>query len=235
MRLQAPLLCCALLGLAGCSRPAPLEETIPAGPQTAAPAVSALAIKRGLFTMSPDGAVFTPCGEDAGLRLVDQTDAVLARAFTDDSSDEPLELYLEAYGERAEADEATTKAGLAGMFMLEEVLYAGFTGEGGGCRDRVPEYIVLARGNEPFWAVEVTEEALIWRQPDEPQELVLENLNQEDAEGAVRYQASTPEHGLELLLTAQPCIDSMSGEYFAYAASANLDGRAVTGCARLGR
>lgn len=230
-----PVLCCVMAGLIGCSRPAAVDETIPASPQTLAPQTSALAIKRGLFTLSPQGSVFALCGETTALRVVDQTDAVLSRAFTGESPDEPLELYLEAYGDLAAADEATVAAGLDGMFMLEEVLYAGFVGEGGGCRDELPEYIVMARGNEPFWAVEVMEDALIWRQPEEPQETVLSEMRQEDAEGAVRYQAGNAEHSLELLLTAQPCIDSMSGEYFAYAASATLDGRAVTGCARVGR
>lgn len=226
---------CALLSLTGCSRPMPAAP-VPAPPGNAPAAEpSALAIKRGMFTLTPAGAVFMPCGESVGLRVVDQTDAVLARAFTGESPDEPLELYLEAYGERAEADDATLTAGLAGMFMLEEVLYAGFAGEGGGCRDDLPDYIVMARGNEPFWAVEVNEDTLVWRQPDEPQELILKDLSQEDAEGAVRYQARNEDHALELLLTAQPCIDSMSGEFFAYAASARLDDRTVTGCARVGR
>lgn len=230
-----PVLCCVMAGLAGCSRPAAVDEAAPALPQAMTPEISALSIKRGMFTLSPQGAVFAPCGETVALRVVDQTDAVLSRAFTGESPDEPLELYLEAYGERAAADETAEAAGLDGMFMLEEVLYAGFAGEGGGCRDQAPEYVVMARGNEPFWAVEVMEDTLIWRQPDEPQETVFGEVSQEDAEGAVRYQASNEAQSLELLLTAQPCIDSMSGEYFAYAANAMLDGRPVTGCARVGR
>jgi uncharacterized membrane protein len=38
-----------------------------------------------------------------------------------------------------------------------------------------------------------------------------------------------------LLLDAQPCRDSMSGEFFAYAARAVLDGMEFKGCARVGK
>jgi uncharacterized membrane protein len=115
------------------------------------------------------------------------------------------------------------------------VLYAGIDAADRGCAQPAANYIVAARGNEPFWSVEVTESQMTWRQTEEPREITLPSTVAQDAEGAVRYQAGDTAHDLELLLDAQPCRDSMSGEFFAYAARAVLDGMDFKGCARVGK
>ena len=76
---------------------------------------------------------------------------------------------------------------------------------------------------------------MIWRQPEAPKEIKFDEPQTINAEGAVRYAVNTAEHQLELMVHAQPCRDSMSGEYFAYTAKALLDGRELSGCARVGR
>jgi len=93
---------------------------------------------------------------------------------------------------------------------------------------------VQARGNEPFWSVEVVDGKLIWRQPEEPKELVIEALESSDAEGTVGYSGEAQGHTLELFVEAQSCRDSMSGAYFAYSARATFDGKSLKGCARIG-
>ena len=76
---------------------------------------------------------------------------------------------------------------------------------------------------------------MVWRQPDEPKEIVLGAPQTQDAEGTVSYQASGRRPSVELLIDAQTCRDSMSGEFFAYAAKAVLDGKEFNGCARVGK
>ena len=93
----------------------------------------------------------------------------------------------------------------------------------------------MARGTEPFWAAEVGEAGIVWRQPAEPKEIALAAPQTQDSEGAVRYHASGNGHDLELLIDAQVCRDAMSGEFFAYSARAVLDTREFSGCARVGR
>ena len=104
-----------------------------------------------------------------------------------------------------------------------------------GCDEPAADYVVKARGTEPFWSVEVGEAGIVWRQPQEPKEIVLGAPQTQDAEGAVRYHASSNGHELELLVDAQTCRDSMSGELFAYSARAILDGKEFSGCARVGK
>ena len=245
------ILCAGLLTMAGCSKgpepaapvepPAPVDSS-PGVPDESAsatsepPAESGLAIKRGIVTLASDKSTFRPCGEQVDLLIVDQTDGVLARTFAgekdENGADKPLKLYVEAYGERATDEPAPP--GFAGTLLLEEALYAAPDGQTRGCDSPAQDYIVSARGNEPDWAVEVTDAALLWRQPDEPKEISIAAPQTQDSEGAVSYAAANNEHKVEVLIEAQACRDDSSGEYFAYAARAKLDGKQFTGCARVG-
>lgn len=186
--------------------------------------------------LAQDRTTFRPCGETAELWLLDQTDGVLAQAFAAETMKGPAMIYIEAYGERAPvADDIPPARSYGGTFVLEQVLYAGVQSESRGC-DAPPEsYSVAARGNEPFWSVQVREDGMVWKQPDDPKEIALGAPQTQDSEGTVRYRASGGGHELELLIDAQACRDSMSGEFFAYTAKAVLDGEELSGCARVGQ
>jgi uncharacterized membrane protein len=237
---------CASTSLAACSRPQEPRPGAPASDGASAhvvgqkadggaepPAESSLSIKRGLAMLAQDRTTFRPCDESVELWLLDQTDGVLAQTFGNEARNTPVTLYIEAYGERAPvAEDIPAARAYGGTFILEEVLYAGVQGEVRGCDLPVPDYIVAARGTEPFWAVEVSESRMLWRQPEEPREIDLGMPQTEDSEGAVRYHASNGAHQIELMIDTQSCRDAMSG--FAYAAKAKLDGKEFTGCARVG-
>jgi uncharacterized membrane protein len=243
---------CASTSLAACSRPQGQLSSAPvspvsdgasaaqvvgpeAGGGTEPPAESSLSIKRGLAMLAQDRATFRPCDENVELWLLDQTDGVLAQTFGSEARNTPVTLYIEAYGERAPvAEDIPAARAYGGTFLLEEVLYAGVQGEVRGCDLPIPDYIVAARGTEPFWAVEVSDTRMLWRQPEEPREIDLGMPQMEDSEGAVRYHASSGAHQLELMIDTQPCRDAMSGELFAYSAKVKLDGKELTGCARVG-
>lgn len=246
------LVCSATLLLVGCSRQpeqpaAAPAETAPA-PSAAAteqvvelaepvpPADSSLSIKRGVIMLAQDRMTFRPCDEKVELWLLDQSDGSLRQTFGEEMQKGPAMLYVEAYGERAPvADDIAEARAYAGTFVLEEVLYAGVQAQVRGCAEPAATYIVAARGTEPFWAVEVSDGGIVWRQAEEPKQIALGAPQTQDAEGAVRYHASGDGHDLELLVDAQTCRDAMSGEYFAYSARAVLDTKQFSGCARVGR
>lgn len=250
---RAPSIVCAvLLTLSGCSKaPEPARQlpptTLPTAPappdesaaETEPPSESGLAIKRGVVTLAADRTTFRPCGEQADVWVVDQTEGLLARTFAGEKTADgsPLKLYVEAYGERATTAEnlPANASGYPGVFVLEEALYAGPAEQIHGCDTPPQDYIVAARGSEPSWSAEVTEAALIWRQPDEPKEISLPAPQTQDSEGAVSYTAAGKDHQIELMIESQDCRDAMSGEYFAYAAHAKLDGKQFAGCARIGK
>ena len=233
------------LVLCACSKdeapaPEPVVDTAPVPAATAPaaspsepPAESSLALKRGMLSLGTEQTTFQPCGEDARLWVIDQTAGVLSETFANESK--PIELFVEAHGERAPTPpEISAARAYPGAFILEEVLYATPPSEAGGCNEPRPAYVVVARGNEPFWSVEVKDDKLIWRQPDDPKELTFDAIEGEDAEGTVGYTGSSQGHAIELFVAAQPCRDSMSGAYFAYSARATFDGKALEGCARIG-
>jgi hypothetical protein len=145
-----------------------------------------LSRKRGTLTLDAKHAIFQPCGGAPQLWVIDQTDGVLRQTFANEPT--PLELYIEAHGERTSTPEGNAAAAaFPGAFILEEVLYASAPAETQGCNEPAPTYVVAARGNEPFWSVEVTDAKLIWRQPQDPQELVIDSPQSQDSEGTVGY------------------------------------------------
>lgn len=198
-------------------------------------AESSLAIKRGVMTFAEERATFKPCDGKGELWVLDQSPGMLTQTLIEQQQAAPVSLYVEAYGERAPAEEMPQAQGFEGIFVLEDILYAGVPGEVGGCDAPAPTHVVMARGNEPFWSVEVRDDQMIWRQPEAPTEIKFGEPQTINAEGAVRYAVNIAQHELELMVHAQPCQDSMSGEYFAYTAKALLDGREFSGCARVGR
>jgi uncharacterized membrane protein len=232
--------CLSALVLSACSerQAQPAEGAAePAAPVPAdfpATTESSLSLKRGVMSLSAERMTFRLCGDDAGLWVIDQTDGLLHEVFANEP--EPLEIYVEAHGERSPVPAGVADArGFPGAFILEEVLYAAPPGEDQGCAAPAPTYIVRAHGNEPFWSIEITpEDKLIWRQPDEPRELTIDAFQSEDVEGTVSYSGAAQGHKLELLVDAQACRDSMSGAYFAYSARAAFDGEELKGCARIG-
>lgn len=228
------LLGCALCLFTACARQddggsgASTGSSAAGGRAPAEQTESSLAIKRGTVTQPASGRlVMQLCGSDDELPLEDLSGGLLAELMQ--SGDLGEALYIEAYGERE-------TAGAAGaVFVLEQLLYAGHPGEIGGCQRPPPDYIVMARGNEPFWALTVEDAQMRWHQPEPPEELVFASYQSQPAEGSVQYLAEADGHALELLVSEQACRDSMSGEFFAFTARAVLEGRDFTGCARVGQ
>ena len=227
--------------LAGCERApetsapiANIENPAPSAQNEADATESSLELKRGRLVLSEERALFQPCGAQEQWWVIDQTPTMLTQTFIEESQGANAEFYIEAYGERAPASGEASAQGAKFMLVLEEILYAGVPGEVRGCDAPTPSYVVAARGTEPFWSVEVDEQRMVWRQPDEPKELVFGTPDMLNAEGGVRYAGVQGTHRLELIVHAQACRDAMSGEYFAYTAKASFDGKDLTGCARLG-
>lgn len=212
--------------------PAPAAE-LPSSSNAELPAESSLSIKRGVVSAATGAhASFRTCDDKDDLWVIDESDGALMQLLTEGATS----AYVEVYGERAPVpDDVPAARGHAGVFILEQLLYADIAGETAGCTKPASDYVVAARGNEPFWSAQVTDTGMVWKQPEAPQEIVLDDLQSQDAEGTVSYRASSSDHELELLIDAQACRDSMSGDYFAYAARAVLDGKQFKGCARVGR
>ena len=75
---------------------------------------------------------------------------------------------------------------------------------------------------------------MIWKQPETPDGITFNELMSEGGEGTVIYQAALEGRKLQLVIEQQVCRESMSGDFFAFTAKADLDGKEFKGCARVG-
>jgi uncharacterized membrane protein len=198
------------------------------------PAESSLAIKRGVVTVAADRTTVRLCEDKVDLWLVDQTDGGLDEAIGPRGSTAAM-YYIEANGERGPAlQEPVAARAYAGTFSLEQVLYAAPQAQLQGCDAPAPDYVVLARGHDPGWSVQVDEDKATWQGSDH-KDMVLGSPETQDAEGTAEYTTNSNGHKMQLLVAAQPCKDASTSEYYAYAAKAVLDGKSFSGCARVGK
>lgn len=88
-----------------------------------------------------------------------------------------------------------------------------------------------ARGNEPFWSVNVAPDGITWLTPDNmPDGLRFPPAVPVSDSAAHAWTTSAGGHALTLRLTLAPCQDTMSGEAFGWVSAVQLDSMSATGC-----
>lgn len=87
-----------------------------------------------------------------------------------------------------------------------------------------------ARGNEPFWAIDVEGDTLHYVTPEMPDGRTLVAQRAPHTDG-VAFSGEDDGRPFNLDLTRTACTDSMSGESFEFTATWDYDGRRMQGCA----
>lgn len=87
-----------------------------------------------------------------------------------------------------------------------------------------------ARGNEPFWLVNISAQTFIIREPGLEQNYTVQSRVLVEDEPTMTWSLET-ESALKLTILDQYCQDSMSGQSYPYTAYLERDGEQVTGCA----
>ena len=126
---------------------------------------------------------------------------------------------------------------LAAVFLLG--LVACKRTEGGAAAASGPAYpdTLVARGNEPFWAIRVDGPDAVVRTPDLPDGVSWTNgkwiTSQESPKRWVYQARQRNAEGPELTLevSEEPCTDSMSGAAFPRKAVLTFDRKRMEGCA----
>lgn len=95
---------------------------------------------------------------------------------------------------------------------------------------QVPTMPYRARGNEPFWSIEVRGDALHWNTPDTSAPVVWSSRSR--SERADGFDAVATRNGATLALSATHvlCRDSMSGMPYPHTVTVRVDGHEVRGC-----
>jgi uncharacterized membrane protein len=112
--------------------------------------------------------------------------------------------------------------------------------EGPDCARLQSSAVVDARGNEPFWAVEIYEDSARLRVPLSPGGVVFRRgawrrLSSGEWVFDARRGASGREEVLVVALTESRCIDTMSGARYPFRAALIREGDPARGCAVEGR
>jgi uncharacterized membrane protein len=134
-------------------------------------------------------------------------------------------LYLEVRG-------TPDRAG----FRVEQLLRARPIGEGASCATPVFDGDFVINGEEPFWAIEIRRDGIVFRSPEEPKGRKYPYAVTRTA-GQPFYATrltGPPASMLEIELKPKRCVDSMSGEIRSHEARVMLDGRELHGCATEG-
>lgn len=164
---------------------------------------------------------FRACDEESGIPVTDGTG-------------ENLEAMVEelGYGEGG----VTVHIVLEGD-VIQELRVA--SPEVPSCRELLPEAEFRARGNEPFWLVDIDGDIATFRSPEELDGVRYDEGSWQATARGWRFEALR--HGVDgvayLILEVEEnrCRDSMSGAWFPYAASLRMGGEPATGCASEGR
>lgn len=92
----------------------------------------------------------------------------------------------------------------------------------------LPQFI--ARGNEPFWSINVRGTTLTWITPENPQGTRLSAQRQASGD-ALRYVGMDGNKAFMLEMVGEACTDSMSGQSFPFTATWLYAGERNPGCA----
>ena len=98
---------------------------------------------------------------------------------------------------------------------------------------REPIATFTARGNEPFWSVQVEGNSLTYTTPELQPGKLLQAQRRAHAKG-VTFSGQDAGSGFTLDIQTVPCEDTMSGEPFEFTATFKYGDETVTGCARRG-
>ena len=221
---RCPLLLPLALALTACGgdrEPSELDRSADEATAVQSPVSSFPEGVTGELESGEGGLSFRTCEEELGIPVIDGTG-------------EDLEAMMEelGYGE----GRVTAHLVLEGN-VIRHVRVA--SPEVPSCAELLPEAELRARGNEPFWLVDIDGDVAFFRSPEELDGVRYDEGSWETSPGGWRFEALR--HGVDglpyLILEVQEtrCRDSMSGAWFPYAASLRVGGEPATGCAWEGR
>ena len=251
--LPLPLLLCCLAGLLGScndagrestsgndaaassagspAQPAPDEsaatDELPPLNPCASPSTNSGIRLRGNLRLEEGALQFKPCHSQQELPLADNQDGLLATLLAE-LEDANGELYIQFDGSSD-----------GQSFLLERLWRASPLSEYSLlCDEDLSGLRYLARGNEPFWGVEVRDSNVIalLRPADDGagvSELLFDILAEAQDGPELTISGSNAKDGstISVLLVPEPCRDSMAGDWFAMTAEVALGELLYTGCA----
>ncbi len=104
--------------------------------------------------------------------------------------------------------------------------------EGWGCPDVLPDTELQARGNEPFWGIDIDGDRALYRTPEDIDGTPFHDGRWSETDDGWRFEAGPD---LVVRITSERCYDTMSGAWYPFAATATVGETEYVGCALEGR
>jgi uncharacterized membrane protein len=186
---------------------------------------------RGHLVLGHEVRSFKPCGSDQESWVLDRTGGDLWAVYRKLTNQPYQPIYVEVRGLTGPAPRDGFGAEYDNQLTIMELRRAGV--ETRGCEEDFGAFEFRASGNEPFWNVVISKDAVVFSELGKPR-LAFPYVEPRVSAGRWWYSSKNDGRSIEIIIDEIRCIDSMSGEHFSFAAKVVLDGRTYTGCAREG-
>ncbi|HHJ4328549.1 TPA: COG3650 family protein, partial [Klebsiella pneumoniae] len=161
-----------------------------------------------------------PCQAPTPLRL--SVDAAQQRALENLANETGGPLFIDFKGHSLPGQQV----------QLDELLR--LQGEGHGCQQPgFARQLLQARGHEPEWQLQVSQDGLVLQRPGQPA-LALPYLEEQLPDGRFSLSSQADGEQLELWLSPRRCVDSMDGSLWHLSAELRLSGVRLPGCGAIG-
>lgn len=197
----------ALAALTACATP--VVEMPPPARTPPAPVETPV---RGTLSASESGYSLTPCDSNTAQPLEDATAGDL----------EKVQSILEAGSRGVYIEGALVDGKLVRISRASPA-------EMNRCEETWNGVTLRARGNEPFWALDVTDTELQWKTPDSEATLGIADSSVDT--NALAWKGVAGDQTMEAQATRTRCVDSMSGEVLPWTVQVSFDSQEFHGCA----
>ena len=186
----------------------------------------------GHLVWGHEGRSFAECGGDRQAWVINASGDELVDVYNELTTAPYQPMFVEVRGEWTDAPTEGFGAAHDRALRIIELLRA--ENEGFGCRLELDGVLFIASGNEPFWRLEIREDGMSMRSMGVPGEIEFPAPRVSGRPPRVELEADGAEAAIRISLEQRRCVDSMSGARYAWAASVDIDGRRLEGCAAKG-
>ncbi len=187
---------------------------------------------RGHLVWGHETRSFEACGPGRWGWVVDDTGGDLQTVYEQLTTEPYQPLFVEVRGSWGPAPSEGFGAAYPEQLTIGELRRA--VPEGPGCDEDLAGVRYLARGNEPFWRVEIRGSGIVFSRLGKSEEIVFPSVAPQGGPESRLFASSMEGPGgrrIEIAITERRCVDSMSGALFALTARVTLDGERLQGCA----
>ena len=187
---------------------------------------------RGHLVWGHESRSFTGCGDEREGWVINEAGDELVEVYEELTTAPYQPMFVEVRGTWEAAPREGFGAEYGEALRITELMRA--ENEGPGCRLELDGVSFIASGNEPFWHLQIRDDGILMRSMGSPDEIIFPAPERRGQPPLITFNSDGPDAAIQITLEQRRCIDTMSGARFAWAATVDVDGRRLSGCAAEG-